>query len=1706
MNEEDENRTEKEVGASEDEVKEKLKSAGGSLILIPLRNMELSDDEADKQSEESKQIESVQLEASQINETETSVYDLKNSGDNSETNDDSIQIDTVVQEAARSKSTDSTSIDETVNQDRNTLDLNDGECSIESRESEFGEQLKLVRREGDVNEICGDPSNKINYGIEPAVMITDNAGAEEALNEDDKCMNKSVIEEEQLSPMEVEDLTSSQLEAQINAVEVRVDVGSVSPVKPKLVNINVKDSLENESKGENTEFSADIPPDIADDSLNDSVVIIDNENDMEVDDDPKIDSINSSSIIGSEVNGAVEDIDNDVVPIGRSDLNDSVEVVKTDSVEDVADESNKVNSSVNCDKVEESGMNVSETCQSSIGDSENMENDCDVSIVSLEHSIEVKNDDEPQVVESDLDTTDEVIGNSSFASAAETSIEELMIEDDDLQIIDDVPASRTRSGSNVSLSTSVDSSLNLSVSSLDLGKDTSHLAGTKCPHCRQRLNVVKKYKPRPGKSAKDILNDDLVNIMMDEDDQSSLQYKLTDFAVYDKPSSESGGHLVPIFAESLLSTGKKIYLSGKVLRLDCQEGDKGLNVVDIGPITEWTNMTGMEGGQENIILNTRHGGKDLEFNLLKPCDEYLEMFKNTYRMVFMANSIITKLIDCNEKGVFMEYAELLEFIDKLEPPALYGDILQRCDEEFLQLHSDFIVSQVSSFEDAGDVEEDLTIMGMPCIKHISDMAGVDRGAARKPVRKDGMTGSTPQPETHIQAVTTPLVAELFESTFQKQMKLNRAAKAKVCTCKACQANNCGRCERCREMVSFGGVQPDSSVVCLERQCLRRNDQEVVLGDEEKEGVRKDRKTVVRWVGKGKTAGKKTFYNEVMLKFGSSKECKVGAGNFLLVAPDSSEHKSVPHYPCRVLYLVVREVQGRKYDCAHVQWLCRSEHTVLGRTGDPREWFLIDECEDIVLTEVTKVMDIERVVVDDFDRWRKNGGTKKAIIEASRGGKDGWWRMKYMAEFGRFEYPKDEELRLEDESCCFCIKNEEKIKADEVEISSNGNSIRIKNIWFTVGQFIMLEDNTIRFKIPKKQAKVYPKAKVDPKIYPEHWRKKDEYEEEETWDPFQVVRLEEIVKERQETCIRVRKLYRPHDTHMKHEVARTKAYSCLYWTEEIARMHLPENAKRTNKVSMESIVDIAYVKGQIGGDSEELIDWSDAGEDRFFISEAYNADRKQFTPLQPDVVASMDTVLTQYPAPVIAEVIPLACLDIFAGCGGLSRGLHESGVTQHKWAIEFWPPSAEAFKKNNPECEVLNAECNGLLSKAMTGEKGTKMPEKGQVDILVGGPPCQGFSLLNIYKEREYSKFKNSLIPTYLSYCDFYRPKYYILENVRNLVANENGMVLKLILATLVKMGYQVAFNILQAGHYGVAQTRRRLIVLAAAPGEVLPVYPEPEHCFQGPHFMEIEVDGRKFSTTSIRPGAPRRSLTCWDAISDLPPIPSGHDNQSIPYSYKAKGKVHDGKHESHLQKMFKSHNPPGSQLSDHICKDVNALCLERIRHVPTTPGSDWRDLPNTVVKLDDGRVTKKLHYPYKKPDGTRGVCSCSLSSKKRMHFCDADDKQSETMIAWSLPHTADRHNNWQGVYGRVPWDGIFKTTITDPEPLGKQGQVVHPEQDRLLSVREYARSQGFKDNFKFAGTIRDKHREIGNAVPPFMGKALGLEIRKAILEKLKPSL
>lgn len=95
-----------------------------------------------------------------------------------------------------------------------------------------------------------------------------------------------------------------------------------------------------------------------------------------------------------------------------------------------------------------------------------------------------------------------------------------------------------------------------------------------------------------------------------------------------------------------------------------------------------------------------------------------------------------------------------------------------------------------------------------------------------------------------------------------------------------------------------------------------------------------------------------------------------------------------------------------------------------------------------------------------------------------------------------------------------------------------------------------------------------------------------------------------------------------------------------------------------------------------------------------------------------------------------------------------------------------------------------------------------------------------------------------------------------------------------------------------------------------------------------------------------------------------------------------------------------------------------------------------------------------------------------------------------------------QNGNWSGCFGRVAYESYFSTVTTDPKPNGKQGRVLHqdPKQKRVFSVREMARAQGMPDSFKLAGEIKDKYKQIGNAVPIPLASAIGFELRKSVSE------
>eukprot|EP00963_Diacronema_lutheri_P012368 scaffold1724_cov341-Pavlova_lutheri.AAC.44 len=452
-----------------------------------------------------------------------------------------------------------------------------------------------------------------------------------------------------------------------------------------------------------------------------------------------------------------------------------------------------------------------------------------------------------------------------------------------------------------------------------------------------------------------------------------------------------------------------------------------------------------------------------------------------------------------------------------------------------------------------------------------------------------------------------------------------------------------------------------------------------------------------------------------------------------------------------------------------------------------------------------------------------------------------------------------------------------------------------------------------------------------------------------------------------------------------------------------------------------------------------------------------------------------------------ESLSLATMDIFAGCGGLSEGMHQAGAAYARWAIEYEKPAADAFQLNNPEAVVFAQNCNVVLYKAMEmngqqeechaaeeckqeaeelpGEIAERLPRPGEVDFICGGPPCQGYSGMNRFNKGTWSKVQNEMVLAYLSFADFYRPRFWLLENVRNFVSFNKGQTFRLVIRSLLEMGYQVRFGVLNAANYGVAQSRKRAFIWACAPGEVMPEWPKPVHVFRSPQLTINLPGGLSYTAVPQVDGAPVRAVTVRDVIGDLPPIENGCDVEEVDYTRPPV---------SEFQALIRGN---ASTVRDHVCKLMNELNLERCKCIPkNTPGADWRELLR-IVEEDPARE-------WFKGPGMR---------------------EKQKLVPWCLPNTADRHNGWRGLYSRLDWDGHFPTATTDPNPMGKVGQVFHPEQDRIVSVRECARSQGFPDSFHLVGNVNMRHRQVGNAVPVPLARALGRQLLKALQEKQQRS-
>ncbi|CAN1236575.1 DNA (cytosine-5)-methyltransferase CMT3 [Linum grandiflorum] len=331
-----------------------------------------------------------------------------------------------------------------------------------------------------------------------------------------------------------------------------------------------------------------------------------------------------------------------------------------------------------------------------------------------------------------------------------------------------------------------------------------------------------------------------------------------------------------------------------------------------------------------------------------------------------------------------------------------------------------------------------------------------------------------------------------------------------------------------------------------------------------------------------------------------------------------------------------------------------------------------------------------------------------------------------------------------------------------------------------------------------------------------------------------------------------------------------------------------------------------------------------------------------------------------------------------------------------------------------------------------------LPVPGSADVLCGGPPCQGISGYNLHRNKEepLKDEKNRQLTVYMDVVKFLRPKFVLMENVVDILKFAEGYLGSLAVGRLVDMNYQTRIGIMAAGTYGLPQFRMRVFLWGALPTEDLPPYPLPTH------------------DVLVRGGIPNKFEVENDEHRD-----------EMPYVKEP---------ETEFQQLIRFRNSEALDLSaptlnSHRPLKLNKDDIERVRRIPKKKGANFRDLsglivrPGNIIALDP-----KVKRPLVK-SGEPLVYTCFLP------LCTHKSEQP---------------------FGRLWWDETVSTVMTRAEPHNHA--LLHPLQDRVLTVRENARLQGFPDQYKLTGPIKERYAQVGNAVAVPVARALGFSLGKAL--------
>lgn len=337
------------------------------------------------------------------------------------------------------------------------------------------------------------------------------------------------------------------------------------------------------------------------------------------------------------------------------------------------------------------------------------------------------------------------------------------------------------------------------------------------------------------------------------------------------------------------------------------------------------------------------------------------------------------------------------------------------------------------------------------------------------------------------------------------------------------------------------------------------------------------------------------------------------------------------------------------------------------------------------------------------------------------------------------------------------------------------------------------------------------------------------------------------------------------------------------------------------------------------------------------------------------------------------------LDLFCGCGGLSLGFEEAGYNV-LLGIDIWEDALKTYAYNHKHSKTLCADMSTLR-----GEDVKDIIGDNSVDVIIGGPPCQGFSIAG---KRIVNDDRNKLYKGFVRMVEYFKPKAFVMENVPNILSIGDGAVRETIINDFKSLGYTVETKVLTASDYGVPQNRRRAVFVGLTKGNF---------------DFDIPMVAEKVTTK--------------EALSDL-------SEQSI-----EDGGMYSVESTSGYQKLMRI-NSIG--VYNHEVTQHNEQTVRIISMVPD--GGNYKDLPKEFQK------TRKVHIAWTRLNSKRP--SITIDTGHRHHF----------------------HYKWN----RVP------------------------------TVRESARIQSFPDDFIFLCSKTSQYKQVGNAVPPLMAKAIAEQLKKQL--------